>query len=418
MYDAKKFLDIANAIIKGYSEKYDRFLDERRTEWVRQVERNFRKFPVGIDDENATKRLNILNEIICINEGYCRRDVEIPDLEFEQQTSRFETLMNMRKEAGMQDSHPTICASRATLLMLKGHYPQARVLLDEAISANNNIAEEFPSEKIIAIRDNARLYGTYARCLYLEGKYDSALECADDSRRIAARITGEDDEEGEWNKFAGAPNLQYVPVAVHALFSTCDARIHHGSWNEDDRLQRAFSGLWNDSVTKYNVPRVWRTPVKIAVVSDRIWVSRAASYVEDIAKELYIELGQSMPARIVRLTRSRWGGFHLNYPQSAAAVASGLALIVVSSQPLPQPGPILDEQGLRVEVTISSVREVIYESGVEADPQQLAESINSYSSDTWTASEATQQLASNADVVTNRLVPLYMSDSEGSVSRV
>lgn len=418
MYDAKKFVEIANAIIKGYNEEIDRFLDERRTEWVHQVKRNFRKVPVGIDDPDATKRLNLLNKIICINEGYCRRDIEIPDLEFEEQTSRFETLIKLRNKAGMTDSHPTICSSWATLLILKENYAQARVLLDEAIAANNNIAENIDTERVIAIRDNARLYGTYARCLYLEEQYDTAVEWADNSRRIAAEISDEDDEEGEWNKFAGAPNLQYNPVAVHTLFSACDARIHHANWSKSDRLQRAFTGLWNDSVTEYNVPRVWRTPVKIAVVSDRIWRLRAASYVEDIAKELYIELGPNIPARIVRLTRSRWGGFHLNYPQSAAAAAAGLALLVAQSLPIPQPDPIWDLQRLRSEVTVAAVREVIQESGVEVDPQHLVESINTYGSDTQASSEITQTVASFSEVVPSRMVSLYMSDSEGSVSRV
>ena len=418
MYGPKEFLEIANAIIKGYSEKYDRFLDERRSEWVRQVEQNFRKRPVGIDDANAAARLTLLNEIICINEKYCRRDVEIPDLEFEQQISRFETLNSMRKEAGIYDPHPTICATQATLFMLKGNYRQARALLDTAIVANKNIAEDIPAERVIAIRDNARLYGTYARCLYLQDSYDRAVEWADDARRIASRISREDNEEGEWNKFAGAPNLQYVPVAVHALFSACDARIHHGSWNETDSLRRAFSGLWNDSVTEYNVPRVWRTPVKIAVVSDRIWVSRAASYVEDIAKELYIELGPSKPVRAVRSIRSKLVGFRLNYSQSTAAAASVLLLIISPLPSLPQPDPVWDQQRTIAEARISSVREMIYESEVEADPQHLTESINNYGPGIWAPTDTTQDAANFSEVVESGLASSLISDSEGSVSRV
>ena len=138
MDDHKKFVDIVNAIIKGYKQHHDRFLDERRTEWAKQVEKWFRRDPVGSDfkssDPDAQERLQLLKRIVAENEKYCRRDMQIPTLEFEKQMKRIEKLVNLRKKKGLTEPHCAILSEKANLLMLKGKYRDAQTELNRAIS--------------------------------------------------------------------------------------------------------------------------------------------------------------------------------------------------------------------------------------------------------------------------------------------
>ena len=91
MYDPKKIVDISNTLIKGFSEKHNKFLDDRRTEWSIIIDKNFRRIPLGKDQDNllAVKRLNIFREIVSTSEKYCRRDIAIPDLEYQEQLGIF-----------------------------------------------------------------------------------------------------------------------------------------------------------------------------------------------------------------------------------------------------------------------------------------------------------------------------------------
>lgn len=320
MYDPKKIIDISNALIKGYSEKYDKFIDERRTEWARRVDEKFR--PKPIDDDflysGANKRLELYREIVKNNEYYCRRDIEIPNLEFEQQLKRIREFKRSREEAGLTEPFPGLLAEEANIYMLKRDFSKAFDCFSEAIRINAQYSE------LIVKRDNVRYLAKQVRCLYMTREFDKALELAEKARLWASQIDP-DMEEADWNNGAAVPGLQFVPINVHAYFAACDARVHHADWESNDQLRREFSGLWGDAVTKYNVPRVWRTPMKIAVVSDPAWVARTESYVHDIAQHLYVELGGGQASRVLRLVRTRWGGFGIVYPKS---VAASLTLIV------------------------------------------------------------------------------------------
>ena len=369
MYSPEKLADIVTALIKGYKQKYDRFLDERRTEWARRVEEQFRKEPV--DSENpaasknpaARKRLQLMKHIICESEKYCRRDMEIPELEFEQQMNRIEELVNLRAQVGKTEPHPTILSEKANLLMLKGEYGHAQNELDQAIKLNEQL------EELIAKRDNICLLANYVRCLYMQKEFDTAIEKADQTRRLASEVSI-DSEEDEWMKYAAAPGLQFIPAAVHAYFAACDARVNHERWDTNEQLSREFTGLWNDAVTKYNVPHVWRTPMKIAVASDKMWVSRMESYVQDIAEKLYVELAGNSTVRIIRLIRSKWGGFKIDYtryrpsPITSASIILSLCIInlsITNSEASPGTSAI----------SPAAIERVLKEGGVQADPDMV-----------------------------------------------
>jgi len=412
MYDAKKLIDITNAIVKGYKEKYDRFLDERRTEWALLVERRFRSEPVGFDNPGPAERerLNLLRRIISDNEKYCRRDMDIPTLEFEHQMAQINKLIDLRAQAGLTEPHATILRQKGILLMLKGNYRDAQDELDRALSVNEH------SEMLIAKRDNVTFLVDYVRCLYMQKKFDTAIAKADQTRRSATEISAED-EEVESTKYMAAPGLQFIPVAVHGYFAACDARINHDRWNMDDRLKREFTGLWSDSVTSYKVPQVWRTPTKIAVVSDSMWVSRMESYVDDIMEKLYVELAKGPTGRVVRLVRSKWGGFDIDYNKPVAAAAVMLFLMFSS----------VDENKTRSHTSdLSSVtiEMVLEETGVQADPEELKSSIVSHlPPDSWTTAGELEQY----DVLASRfastrsqipLSPAVYSGSENSVYRI
>ena len=387
MYNVKQFLDIVNALIRGYTSQYDRFLDERRTEWVRQVELKLRTVPIASDDPDSQERLLLLNKIFATNEKYCRRDIEIPHLEYNQQIDRLKMLDGMRAQAGIDQPHQTILSTTATLLMLKGEYEAAKTSLEKAISINYELMNTTPSQRIMATKDCVRVHGSYVRCMYMLGDFDTAVAKADESREIAALIAEQDDEEGEWNTFSGTPNLEFVPAAVHAYFCSCDARIHHEKWAHSERMKREFTALWNDSITDFNVPMCWRTPTKISVLSDSMWVSRASSYVEDIARNLYIVLAPSAPSKVVRLVRSKWGGFELRFPKGIAAAVAGAALILIVILSDAVGGASFAradwQEQIEVpqfEVLLPAVRDALEETDVDGNAEKLTESILAYSS--------------------------------------
>ena len=322
MYDPKKIIDISNALIKGYTSKYDRYLDDRRTEWANLVDKNFRLEPPGDDKLNkaAKERLSLLREIVSENEKYCRRDIEIPIIEFEEQMEKINKFKKLRKEEEILEEFPGILAEEANLYMLKSDFSTAFDKLDQAIGINNKYDE------LIVKRDNVRYMTDQVRCLYMTKNYDGAIEKATEAQRTANKID-QKVEKVEWEKYAAAPGLQFIPITVHGYFAACDARVQHENWENNEKLQKEFSGLWSDSVTKHNVPKSWRTPMKIAAVSDRVWVERTESYVHEIAEQLYIELAPGAAHKIVRIFRAKWGGFNLHYPKSIAASIALIAFI-------------------------------------------------------------------------------------------
>lgn len=320
-------LNIAKAVIKGHSEKYDRFLDNRSSEWAEQVSQAFREKPVGSDDESATKRLSLYKQIVAVNETYCRRDIIIPDLEYSQQLERIDKLLKLRKKAGKLEPYAPLLSQTAAVMMLNGEYQKAEQFLREAISANNSIGD------LMSTRGCVHYIGDLARCLYMQNRFDEAKVTADETRQIASRICPEE-ERREWERKVSAPGLEFVPIAVQAFFSCCDVRVHHEKWDTDNHIRMEFNGLWSDSVSRYDVPKIWRTPLKIAVASDRAWVVRAESYVEDIMKTLYVDSSTNMTAKIYRMVQVQWAGFDVDFSnisgKAASVVASAILAILLA----------------------------------------------------------------------------------------
>lgn len=414
MYDPKTIIDISNAFVKGYSSKYDKYLDERRTEWSNRVDENFRKQPVGDDrlNEDAKARLALFKEIVTKNEKYCRRDIEIPQLEYEDQFEKIAQYNSLRKEAGIEEPFPGVLAEEANLLMLKSDYENAFEKLAEAVEINNKYPE------LIVKRDIIRYMTEQVRCLYMLGKYDDANVKATEARRAASKISPDLElEKKEWEQHCAAPGLQFVPIVVHAYFSACDSIVHHPDWGEDEKLQKQFSGLWGDAVTYHNVPKSWRTPMKIAVVSDRVWVGRTESYMKEIAEQLYIELAPSTTAKVIRIVRAKWGGFNIDYPKSAAAAVALVAFLAASN---------VSQEYPRTDIIDTTVEYVMQnENGIAGlEKTELAESIDHYlPKDVPYNPEKILQSSKDAgdfDVPGNNHIDAvaYSSGSEGSVLRV
>jgi tetratricopeptide (TPR) repeat protein len=407
MYDPKKFVDVANAIIRGYNRNADRFLDERAAEWARKVENRSRRESVGFkrDDpaaQNSQERLRLINRIISENEKYCRRDIEIPALEFKKQMDRIEELVERRAQAGMTEPHATILSEKANLLMLKGDYKSAQNELDLAISVNEK------QEELIEKRDNVRFLGDYVRCLYLQKEFDAAVEKADQARRLASQIPL-DKEEAEWMEYAAAPGLEFIPVAVHAYFAACDARVNHERWHPDEQIHREFKGLWSDAFTRYNAPHVWRTPMKIAVVSDRTWVSRIEPYIQDIAEKLYVELAGSTGGRMVRLARTKWGGFNIDYPRTAATAAVLIFFLAVPGVKSSTNPTILTREKIETILSLREVEDSLREMEIIVDPEELKASVDAYI--------PTVEEAEEFEITPSR-TPIFNIASSGSESSV
>lgn len=410
-YSPQEFTKIVDWIIKGYNQKLDRFLDERQAEWSAQVGERFRKEAVGFEGEGeekeraAQERLQLLKHIICENEKYCRRDMIIPMLEFEQQMGRIEELVNRRVQDGLTDSHPTILSEEANILMLVGEYSKAQSKLDSAIEANEKLGD------MMAKRDNVRFLGDYVRCLYMQNEFEAAIENADQARILASEIPA-DKEEDELNSVAAAPGLQFIPVAVHAYFAACDARINHKEWKDNERLQLEFTGLWSDAVSNYHVPDTWRTPMKIAVVSDKMWASRMESYVQDIAEQLYVDLARTSRVKIIRLVRTKWGSFSIDYGKSAAAAALLIVFLFGSGPNNPLNPPVVSAQ---------EIQRVLNTAGVDADAKKLEDSIYFYlpsDSNVINDKELLDPGIQDRDLDTPSRSPVFRTTSSGSESSV
>jgi len=418
MYEHKKFVDIVNAIIKGYKQHHDRFLDERRTEWANRVDKRFRRKPVGSDfessDPDANERLQLMKRIIKKNEKYCRRDMQIPTLEFEEQMKLIEKLVNLRKKKGLTEPHGTILSEKANLLMLKGKYKDAQTELNRAISLEKD-RERKKEPPIVIKRDNVRYLIDYVRCLYMQGEFDAAIAKSNEARRLASNIPI-NEEEDVVKKCIAAPELEFMPIAVHAYFAACDALIHHERWNTDDQLQREFTGLWNDAVTKHNVPQVWRTPIKIAVLSDNLWVSRTKSYVHDIAEKLYVDMGENFIWKIGRIVQTKWGGFNIDYDlvKTPAVAAAFLVLFMLTLDPLNLPD-------LSSPKTTKTIETVLKGAGIQADGEELKASVVQYFPSNLdletTAEEFIRHEIQSGGIETTRtpILQFASSGSEGSV---
>lgn len=379
MYDAKKLLGIGNALIRGYSKKYDRFLDECRKEWVREVESNLRREPVFRDtdaDPGAFERQALLRELIAENETYCRRDVVIPDLEYERQMRKLDRYEKLREEAGRSPEFPTALAERALLCALRSELSRARAHLLRAIELNKSRSGTMP------IRDNVRFLGDLARCCYLSGDYESAVAIADKSRSVADGIDPVQ-ERIDYHREAVAPDPRFLPVAVHALFSACDARVNHPDWESSERIRREFSGLWDISVSNYNAPINWRPPMKIAVVSDLLWRKRVESYVVDIARSLHVELAPSQLSRSLRFVRGHWGGFAIEGSAGAAAAVAIVCYLTAGEVRRPFDSAMLDVEA------IETVEDLIQG---KLNARDLAEAYNKYLGAFATVEDAARDL--------------------------
>jgi hypothetical protein len=246
------------------------------------------------------------------------------------------------------------------------------------------------------------------------GNYDDAITKATETRRAASKISPALENE-EWEKYCAAPGLQFVPIVVHAFFAACDSRVHHPEWEKDEKLQKEFSGLWGDAVTKYRVPKSWRTPMKIAVVSDRVWVRRTESYVKEIAEQLYIELAPSAASKVIRIVRAKWGGFDIGYPKSAAAAVALVACLAAHN---------VYQDYDRTFIKDKTIEYVLENSSPGLEKSELVASINYYLSkdESYNPAKVLQSQidAGGFDAPVNNSIGVvaFSSGSEGSVLRV
>jgi tetratricopeptide (TPR) repeat protein len=321
--DIKDVKDLLASFLRKISQPYDRFLEERRKEWATHVRKNYRDEPIdpNPDDPDKEARQRLLKEISVTNELYCRRDMPMPEHVALEQIEKIRQFEGMREKVG-KGKHPTALYELSNVLALTNQYADAEAALREAIAINNNIGD------LLSTRDNVFNYCDLARMLYKQRHFRQAVDIADESVRLAKGIDITE-EKRLHAKFGGDPK-NFISSIVVAHFAACDARINHYKWDSNEQLQQECTAYWSDSVTFYDVPNVWLPPLKIAAVSDPKWVNRVRSYVDDIAKSLYIELGANPMFRLHRAMQSKFGLFAIDY-SSVPPVAAAVLLVAVMS---------------------------------------------------------------------------------------
>jgi hypothetical protein len=275
------------------------------------------------------------------DELYCRRDIVLPELEFRKQMQRLELVEELRVKAGRSREHPTVLAEKALLHMLRQEHQSAKEHLQRAIELNRSGSGSMP------IRDTVEHMIQLSRCHYVTEDFRVALTTADEARVLADTIDP-GRERDDYRREAAAPELEYMPVVAYGYFGACDARINHGAWKEDTRLEQEFNGLWNDAGMKHGVPQVWRTPIKISIVSDPRWCERAESYVLSIAQSLYVNLAPDLLTRSMRLLRSYGVGFKLRRPATAAAATAIVCCAIANDEGRPFRADNVDQQAAHV----------------------------------------------------------------------
>ncbi len=326
MYGPKEVKELLDAFLKGVDQEYSRFLDERRKEWAQSVHRGFRKIPVGEnlgDLDKASIRLRLMRDIWERIDLQCRRDARIPRFQFEETESLIQKLQGMRDEMGL-GPHPTILSAYATLLMQDRQYGMAEQKLRESISLNEGRGGQW-------LRDQVTSYWNLSRIAYETGRCDMAIELADTALKLSTcvdRVL----ELSDYLSDSGHPDPKYFcPSLATGYTAACDARVHHPGWNDSIVLQEEFTGLWSDGQVACNIPNCWSPQVKIALVSDRVWCMRVRSYVVDIAGLLYVETGSSWYEKQLRVLRSQWGGFRVDFGRLDTAACLGLFIVLVGA---------------------------------------------------------------------------------------
>jgi hypothetical protein len=123
-----------------------------------------------------------------------------------------------------------------------------------------------------------------------------------------------------------------VPVAIYSLFAACDVRVNDLSWDKDEALKEEFTFFWNKSIVEHGAPNSWNPPLQIAVISDELWSKRLDDCVKKVAKECYVNLGNSDIDKFFRKAHSFWAGIPLELPSTVTArSAAGLLIIAVLS---------------------------------------------------------------------------------------
>jgi hypothetical protein len=155
--------------------------------------------------------------------------------------------------------------------------------------------------------------------------------------------------------------------------------------------------------------------MKIAVVSDRVWVRRTESYVKEIAEQLYIELAPSAASKVIRIVRAKWGGFDIGYPKSAAAAVALVACLAAHN---------VYQDYDRTFIKDKTIEYVLENSSPGLEKSELVASINYYLSkdESYNPAKVLQSQidAGGFDAPVNNSIGVvaFSSGSEGSVLRV
>jgi hypothetical protein len=325
--NTKDALYIAEKFIKSINKSKDEFLDNRLKEWALIIEANFvEESPDSHpNDPRSKERMALLKNITKEIATYSRRDFRMSAGFAQSRWDKLSRLDLLRKEDGIEPfEHPTILALKAELALLCKDFQSGKEYIEAAIAAN----EAFPFKT--QERERIRLAFIMSRALYGCGLHQDAKSVADQAVSDAENYSSIKEETAlaaTCTKGVGS-----VPVAIYSLFAACDVRVNDLSWDKDEALKEEFTFFWNKSIVEHGAPNSWNPPLQIAVISDELWSKRLDDCVKKVAKECYVNLGNSDIDKFFRKAHSFWAGIPLELPSTVTArSAAGLLIIAVLS---------------------------------------------------------------------------------------
>lgn len=287
------------------------FLDKANHWWCGELRKRKRKEPIIQDPSSslqikdieqwkkgAKDRLEKYYEIEFDNLTHVTRDDVLPGSEFDLFEQKVLTLKSLQENAGLPHPHPSLWGEYGRGAIRARKLDLAEEVLSQCIEWLSHSRSE------ISLRDCVRYYSDFSRCASLANKDTVAVERAKMAMSIARNLN-KDREKESYIKYSGIP-WDFHPAITYAFFSSMDARISSEEWNKTSTLQDEFTYFWRKSLQELDTPKSWSPILKIAVVSDNLWVERMNNYAGDIAKDLYVMMADSKCKAVFRTSQITW----------------------------------------------------------------------------------------------------------------
>ena len=330
---ASTLVGIAQAIIAGHRDDYSSFLEKRCQEWSETVRKHYRRKPVGINDPEAAKRLAMLKQIRAFINENCRRDAAPPEPVRNHIFNKLRELEAARRGLKTDlDPHPSIERCKAELHALSGDFRKAGDILEDVIARIDGLDFESKPELRHLRRDQIVYCADLSYLRRRSNAYAVSIAKADNAwERFEAykKSRGDRGMVDDVRKFHGLPSYA-PPLGTVVYLALCDSRLGHSEWASGNQLDREFNFSWQTSINEYDAPRTWSPPMKIACLSDRIWVTRCPHRVEEVAATLFADTAGSAMTKLWRRLNLSLGDFKLGFPQTVPAAAAVLLMVAAS----------------------------------------------------------------------------------------